>query len=62
MKFIAKNKEQDISAVSLGGREYRAEDGIIEVPDDHHAARDAAKLIGLAYAPAEEVTPKKLAK
>jgi hypothetical protein len=63
MKFVAKDKkDQIVSSISLAGREYKADDGIIEVPDDHHEARKAAALIGLEHAPADEAPVKKPAK
>ena len=62
MRFVAKNKDQTISSISLAGREYKADDGFIDVPDDHHDARKAAALIGLEHAPADETTTKKTSK
>jgi hypothetical protein len=50
MKFVAQHKGNTISSISLAGKEYKAEDGIIEVPDDHHEARKAAIVAGLEHA------------
>jgi hypothetical protein len=46
-KYNAHHKDQPINAVTLDKKEYKAKDGIIEVPDDHHAAHDEARAIGL---------------
>ena len=36
-----------VTAVSLGGREYRVREGLLVIPDDDRAAIDATVHIGL---------------
>ena len=36
------------TAVTLAGREYRARDGVLDVPTSHEEAHEAAQVIGLA--------------
>jgi hypothetical protein len=62
MKYVAKLKDQPISSMTLANKEYKAHDDVIEVPDDHHEAHEAAKMIGLEHAPVEESPAKKPAK
>ena len=58
MKYLATHKGQPISAITLAGKEYKAHDEQIEVPDDHHEAHKDASLIGLEHAPVEGTAKK----
>jgi hypothetical protein len=40
--------DRTTTALSLGGREYKAKDGMVEVPDAHARAHRAALALGLA--------------
>ena len=46
-KYNAHKNDEPIDAVTLDKKEYKAKNGIIEVPDDHHAAHAEAQTIGL---------------
>ncbi len=46
-KYNAHKNDEPITAVTLDGKEYKAKDGIIEVPDEHDAAHKAALASGL---------------
>ena len=59
MKYNAHKKDQPINAVTLDGKEYKAKDGIIEVPDDHHKAHKEAQAVGLTVHAEKHVTGEK---
>ena len=61
-KYAAKHKGEPITSAFLGGKEYKADDGLIEVPDDHVAAHQEAASIGLKPAYVEDAAGKKAAK
>ena len=46
-KYNAHKNDEPITAVTLDGKEYKAKEGIIEIPDDHHDAHEAALASGL---------------
>ena len=46
-KYNAHKNDEPVTAVTLDGKEYKAKDGIIEIPEDHHAAHTAALATGL---------------
>ncbi len=56
-RYEANHKDKPISVVTLAGKEYKAKDGVIEVPDDHADAHRDAESIGLKHA--AEKTDKK---
>jgi len=58
-KYVSKNKDQPLTSVSLAGKEYKAEDGVITIPDDHHDAHKAAEMAGLEHAPSSDAAPAK---
>jgi hypothetical protein len=39
------------TSATLGGRQYRAKEGVIDVPDTHEAAHQAAAVMGLSRLP-----------
>ncbi len=40
-----------VTSATLGGRQYRAKEGVIDVPDAHDTAHQAAAVMGLSRLP-----------